>query len=278
MYKKEPSFTSGSAIIKQFFLAVLDFRNSVNRDDEVISDAMWFDIMTCVMRRIREDCYLSDEANEHGYLTYPVENIIHHDQEVARYPTNCIILDAQVTADDIIDSGILIDITNPLNIRQLRTFAKSIAVDEENAQFANLAYSYCERNFDYGRFTVYTNLILMHTLITIFNEEILDAYYTIAGFAEPVIDQLTTLMMRNTAPNTILNVLASCWTVRVPERLLNKLELEPGEIVGLEDACVKVQVACTYPPVEEFTLDGRDIFRCKIIPTQIGIGFSTRTQ
>lgn len=273
MYKNEPAFISGTAIIKQFLLTLLDFRKSINRKDEIINDALWFDMMTSVMRRIRDECYLSDEANENGRLLYPVENIIRNDDDIDRYPGNCVLINPKVTIDDIINSGVLIDIANPINIRQLNSLAKSIAVDSINERFADVAYSYTNQNFDRAKSTVYANLILMHTLAMIFNEEILDTYYTIAGLAEPIIDRMTTLMMRNVALNTVLDILSFCWSVRVPEKLLDKLELDTDDEV--DDARVKIQVACTYPPTEEFTLDGRDIFRCKIIPTQIGIRVAT---
>lgn len=269
----EPLFISGTAIIKQFLILLMDFRKTINQDAMVFTDSIWFNTMVCVMNRIREECYLSDEASSKGVL-YHVENIT-KDDGVASYPVGCVTIDPHVKPEDIIDSEIIVDINNPYTFSEFKENLKLDAVDKLNEEFVDLAYVYVTMNFGSSgksSHTVYANVMLMHTLMHIFNEEVLDTYYTLIGIATPLIDCTSTLLMRNLSLNMMLGVLADCWSVKLPSNMYD-------HFTGLEDydesddvqALIKLKVACKYDP-EEFTMDGMDIFSCRIIPSYIAIG------
>lgn len=275
-HDKEPTFISGISIIKQFFLLLLDFRRSVNSNHEVIDDALWFNMMTSVMSRVREECYLSDESSSDGRALYPIDNIVKNGSKPTEYPVNCMIIDPRTTSEEIMNCGVLIDVANPVSISRYKEFIKEIVTDEMNEDFVDISYSYTIHNFKRGKYTVYTNILLMHTLMDIYNEEILDTYYTIAGFAVPDINRTSTLLMRNVSLNMFLRILAESWSVELPQHMIENCEsFQEFDVDDRPDAYVRLKVACKYPPIEEFTMDGTDIFRCKIIPSHIAIGVAS---
>lgn len=270
--KHEPLFTSGSSIIQQFFLTLMKFRKTANLDSVVITDSMWFNMLVSIMDRIRNECYISDESSKDGAVAYPIENIVKDGEKTATYPSGCITIDPRATIDDIIDSGVIINIADPFTMPELTELVKVDAVDQTNAEFIDMVYQYTMQTFSSGRYTIYTNIILMYTLMHIFNDEVLDNYYALVGMATPNIDCTSTLLMRNVALNTLLRSLAECWSVKLPPSLYQRFE----EVVDCEDcedieALVKLKVSCNYR-TEDFTMDGMDIFSCNVIPTHIAIG------
>lgn len=270
--KHEPLFTSGSSIIQQFFLTLMEFRKTANLDSVVITESMWFNMLVSIMDRIRNECYISDESSKDGAVAYPIENIVKDGEKTTTYPSGCITVDPRATIDDIIDSGVIINIADPFTIPELTELVKVDAVDQTNAEFIDMVYQYTMQTFSSGRYTIYTNIILMYTLMHIFNDEVLDNYYALVGMATPNIDCTSTLLMRNVALNTLLRSLAECWSVKLPPSLYQRFE----EVVDCDDcedieALVKLKVSCNYR-TEDFTMDGMDIFSCNVIPTHIAIG------
>lgn len=270
--KHEPLFTSGSSIIQQFFLTLMEFRKTANLDSVVITEPMWFNMLVSIMDRIRNECYISDESSKDGAVAYPIENIVKDGEKTATYPSGCITIDPRATIDDIIDSGVIINIADPFTMPELTELVKVDAVDQTNAEFIDMVFQYTMQTFSSGRYTIYTNIILMYTLMHIFNDEVLDNYYALVGMATPNIDCTSTLLMRNVALNTLLRSLAECWSVKLPPSLYQRFE----EVVDCEDcedieALVKLKVSCNYD-TEDFTMDGMDIFSCNVIPTHIAIG------
>ena len=265
----DPIFVSGTSIIKQFILLLLDFRHTVNHDQIVFNDAIWFSIMVRVMDRIRTECYLSDESSTNGVELYPIENIVEPGIDTAFYPNNCVLCDPTIGPTDVVDSGVVIDMSRPTTVVNVKKFARNNAIDHTNAEFIDLAYTYVVTNFKQGKYVIYANIILMHTLVTIFNEEVLDSYYTMVNLATPLIDCTATTLMRNIALNMFLRIMAESWSVKLPVDMCEQYnEFYNGTPL---DGVVRLRVSCKYQK-EEFTMDGTDIFKCKIIPSHISIG------